>query len=42
MNGLNRVLLIHMGSSFGVNAIGGDGVMAMNVFWNGDSSQCFS
>jgi hypothetical protein len=37
MNGLNHVLLIHMGSSFGLNAISGDGVMAMKYFWNGDS-----
>jgi hypothetical protein len=30
-----------MGSSFGVHAIIGDGVVGLNCFWNGDGSQRF-
>jgi hypothetical protein len=30
-----------MGSSFGVDAIKGDGVVGLNCFWNGDGSQHF-
>ncbi len=41
MSCLNIILLICMGSSFGVHAIIGDGVVGLNCFWNGDGSQRF-
>jgi hypothetical protein len=41
VSGLNHVLSICIGLSFGVNAISGDGVMGMNDFYNDDYSQFF-
>jgi hypothetical protein len=41
MSCLNIILLICMGSSFGVDTNNGDGVVGLNIFWNGDGSQHF-
>jgi hypothetical protein len=38
---LNHILSICIRFFFGVDAIGGDGVMGVNVFYSDDYSQCF-